>query len=78
MRVGEETGRLEESFFRISEYLHREKDTRTQIKSALRYPTFVMIAIAIAVAVINIFVIPAFARIVRQIWMWNYRGKPDY
>jgi len=63
VRVGEETGRLEESFFRISEYLNREKDTRSQIKSALRYPTFVMIAIAIAVAVINIFVIPAFAQL---------------
>lgn len=61
VKVGEETGRLEESFFRISEYLAREKDTRERIKAALRYPTFVIIAIAIAIAVINIFVIPAFA-----------------
>jgi MSHA biogenesis protein MshG len=61
VKVGEETGRLEESFFRISEYLAREKDTRERIKAALRYPTFVVVAIAIAIAVINIFVIPAFA-----------------
>ncbi len=61
VKVGEETGRLEESFFRISEYLAREKDTRERIKAALRYPTFVIIAIAIAIAIINIFVIPAFA-----------------
>ena len=61
VKVGEETGRLEESFFRISEYLSREKDTRERIKAALRYPTFVMVAIAIAIAIINIFVIPAFA-----------------
>jgi len=61
VKVGEETGRLEESFFRISEYLAREKDTRERIKAALRYPTFVIVAIAIAVAIINIFVIPAFA-----------------
>ena len=59
VKVGEETGRLEESFFRISEYLAREKDTRERIKAALRYPTFVIVAIAIAI--INIFVIPAFA-----------------
>jgi MSHA biogenesis protein MshG len=61
VKVGEETGRLEESFFRISEYLAREKDTRERIKAALRYPTFVIVAIAIAIAIINIFVIPAFA-----------------
>ncbi len=61
VRVGEETGRLEESFFRISEYLNREKETRERIKAALRYPIFVIVAIAIAIAIINIFVIPAFA-----------------
>ncbi len=61
VKVGEETGRLEDSFFRISEYLAREKDTREKIKAALRYPTFVIVAIAIAIAIINIWVIPAFA-----------------
>ena len=61
VKVGEETGRLEESFFRISEYLGREKETRERIKAALRYPSFVIVAIAIAIAVINIWVIPAFA-----------------
>jgi MSHA biogenesis protein MshG len=61
VRVGEETGRLEDSFFRISEYLSREKDTRERIKAALRYPTFVIIAIAIAIAIINIWVIPVFS-----------------
>lgn len=61
VKVGEETGRLEESFFRISEYLAREKETRERIKAALRYPTFVIVAIAIAIAIINIWVIPAFA-----------------
>lgn len=61
VRVGEESGRLEESFFRISEYLAREKDTRERIKAALRYPTFVIVAIAIAITIINIWVIPVFA-----------------
>lgn len=61
VKVGEETGKLEESFFRISEYLAREKETRERIKAALRYPTFVIIAIAVAIAVINIWVVPAFA-----------------
>lgn len=61
VKVGEETGRLEESFFRISEYLAREKDTRERIKAALRYPIFVIIAIAVAIGIINVKVIPAFA-----------------
>lgn len=63
VKVGEETGRLEESFFRISEYLAREKETRERIKAALRYPMFVIVAIAIAIGVINIWVIPAFAEL---------------
>jgi MSHA biogenesis protein MshG len=61
VKIGEETGRLEESFLRISEYLAREKETRERIKAALRYPMFVIVAIAIAITIINIWVIPAFA-----------------
>lgn len=61
--VGENTGRLDEAFLQISHYMEYDKETRMQIKSALRYPTFVIIAISIAIAVINIFVIPAFAKI---------------
>ena len=61
VRVGETTGRLEEIFEQLAFYLEREKHTREQVKSALRYPTFVLTAIAIAIVIINIFVIPAFA-----------------
>jgi MSHA biogenesis protein MshG len=38
-----------------------EKDTRRRISSAIRYPMFVLIAISIAIVVLNIFVIPVFA-----------------
>ena len=61
VRVGEETGRLDESFLRVTQYLEREKETRERIKTALRYPVFVIIAIGIALAIINIWVIPVFA-----------------
>ncbi|MDZ7735451.1 MAG: type II secretion system F family protein [Gammaproteobacteria bacterium] len=61
VRVGENTGRLEEAFQRISQYLELEKDTRQRVKAALRYPFFVLAAIAVAITIINIFVIPAFA-----------------
>ncbi|MHB1585501.1 MAG: type II secretion system F family protein [Acidiferrobacteraceae bacterium] len=63
VQVGETSGRLEEAFLQLAGYLDLEKTTRMRIKSALRYPTFVLVAIVIAVAVINIFVIPAFSRL---------------
>ncbi len=61
--VGETTGRLEEIFLRLFEHLEFQDYMRTQVKSALRYPTFVIIVMAVAVAVINLFVIPAFAKV---------------
>ena len=61
MHVGENTGNLDQAFLQLSEYLEREQETRKQIKSATRYPMFVMIAIVIALVVMNIFVIPTFA-----------------
>jgi len=63
IQVGENTGRLDESFLQISEYLELEKGTRDRIKAALRYPVIVIVAIAAAIAVINLFVIPAFAKV---------------
>ena len=63
VRIGENTGRLDEAFKSLAEYLDRERDTRARINSALRYPTFVVIAIGIAIGVINVMVIPQFARI---------------
>ncbi|MGZ5028217.1 MAG: type II secretion system F family protein [Methylobacter sp.] len=63
VRVGETTGMLDKVFMRLFDHLEFEKFMREQIKAALRYPTFVMIAMTVAVVVINIFVIPAFAKV---------------
>ncbi|HWR78561.1 MAG TPA: type II secretion system F family protein [Thiobacillus sp.] len=63
VRVGEATGRLDEIFLRMFEHLEFERETRARIKEALRYPTFVIIAMVVAVSVINVFVIPAFAKV---------------
>jgi MSHA biogenesis protein MshG len=63
VRVGEATGRLDEIFLRMFEHLEFERETRARIKEALRYPSFVLIAMAVAVSVINVFVIPAFAKV---------------
>lgn len=63
VQVGETTGSLQEVFLQLAVYLEREKDTRDQMKSATRYPIFVVAAIFIAIFIINLFVIPTFAKV---------------
>jgi MSHA biogenesis protein MshG len=63
VRVGEMTGKLTEVFLRLAEHLEFERDVRARIKQALRYPTFVIIAMLIAMVIINLFVLPVFARV---------------
>jgi MSHA biogenesis protein MshG len=62
VHVGENTGRLDEVFLQLSHHLERDLETRKRIASAFRYPIFVLVAIAAAVAIINLMVIPAFAK----------------
>lgn len=63
VRVGEMTGRLEEVFIRLFEHLEFERFMKEQVKSALRYPSFVVAAMVIAMFIVNIWVIPAFAKV---------------
>lgn len=59
--VGENTGRLEEVFSQLAEYIERNRKIVNNIKTALRYPSMVLIGIAVAIGIINFFVIPKFA-----------------
>ena len=63
VRVGEMTGKLTEVFLRLAQHLEFELDVRARIKQALRYPIMVIVAIALAMVVINMFVIPTFATV---------------
>ena len=63
VQVGELTGGLDEVFLRLYQHLEFEKEIRERIKAALRYPSFVLIAMAGALVVINLLVIPAFAKV---------------
>lgn len=63
VRVGEMTGLLEEILLRLFYHMEFQQFMRNQVKSALRYPTFVVIAMGIAITVINLMVIPAFAKV---------------
>ena len=62
VRVGEMTGRLDEVFLRLYDFFAFEKKMSDDIRAALRYPMFVMIALAAAMFIVNIVVIPAFAK----------------
>jgi MSHA biogenesis protein MshG len=57
------TGRLEEVFLRLFDHLEFDRDMRERVKTALRYPTFVVIAMVAAMVVVNVFVIPQFEKV---------------
>lgn len=63
IRVGEATGRLDEVLDRLAVHLDFERRSREKVKAAVRYPIFVIAALLVAVGVINLFVIPAFAKV---------------
>lgn len=64
--VGENTGQLDQAFRQLASYLELERETRKRIKQATRYPLFVLSAMAVALTVINLFVIPAFSKVFAQ------------
>jgi MSHA biogenesis protein MshG len=67
VRVGESTGTLESSFKRLAEYLTKDADMQERVKSAMRYPMIVTIAIAVAMGILTTFVIPHFAPLFRSL-----------
>ncbi|HXN10446.1 MAG TPA: type II secretion system F family protein, partial [Steroidobacteraceae bacterium] len=67
VRVGESTGTLDNSFLRLCEYLGQDQEVQDRVKSAIRYPIIVITFIAIATAVITVFVIPNFAPLFQQL-----------
>lgn len=63
VQVGEMTGMLDDTFMRLYEHMEFEREMNERIKTALRYPSFVVAAMGIAIVIINLFVIPAFAKV---------------
>ncbi len=67
IHVGENTGRLEDAFGKLIGHIEMERDTRNRMTQALRYPSFVLGAMAIAMFIINLFVIPQFAKVFAKV-----------
>jgi MSHA biogenesis protein MshG len=59
--VGENSGKLDVIFKQLADYLERDHGTLRSIQTALRYPSMVIVVMAIALAIVNYKVIPAFA-----------------
>lgn len=61
VHMGETTGHLDKAFHKLVDHLELERETRRRVSQALRYPISVMVAISIAMVIVNVFVIPNFA-----------------
>jgi MSHA biogenesis protein MshG len=66
VHMGEEAGRLEEAFKELGRHIERDHELARKVRAALRYPSIVIGAVVLAVAVVNVFVIPTFADVFRE------------
>ena len=67
IELGEQTGMLAESFRDLAEILSEILENRKKLKSATRYPIFILFAMSIAFIIVILFVIPPFKNIFAQL-----------
>jgi type IV pilus assembly protein PilC len=60
LRSAEATGDLDVVLMQLSRYIERDTEARRKIRSALTYPSLVMVMSAVTVGVLTIFVLPRF------------------
>jgi type IV pilus assembly protein PilC len=63
VEAGEQAGILDQLLDRLAVYMEKTEDIKSKIKSALMYPIAVVLVAFVVVAVIMIFVIPAFKEV---------------
>lgn len=61
VRAGEESGKLNESFLFLADYMDRDYELRQKIKKALTYPAFVVSTFILIMIAMFVFVIPKMA-----------------
>lgn len=66
VQAGEATGTLDTTFLSLFGHIEFDKRTRDSIKAAMRYPSFVIVAMSAAVVIVNIYVIPSFANVFKS------------
>ena len=66
IRVGEESSRLNEVWQMLLRQLEFDRQMRQRVSSVMRYPSFVLAALVVALLVFMLFVIPVFADIYKS------------
>lgn len=67
IHIGENTGRLDEAFEKLITHISLERETRNRVSQAMRYPIAVISAMVIAMFIVNLFVIPQFAKVFKKV-----------
>ena len=62
IKAGEAGGLLGEALERITDYMERSEELRESVRSALIYPTILLVVAAISVMVLLVFVVPQFSQ----------------
>ena len=63
VRAGEASGALQDTLKRLTEYLDRARELRSSVVNALIYPSIIIAAVVIALAILLIYVVPQFVPI---------------
>ena len=64
VKVGEETGKLNQAFLHLAEYLDRQYSLTSKAKSALIYPAFVILTFFVVMSLMFVVVIPKLSVII--------------
>lgn len=67
IELGENTGNMSESLTKLAEVLEEMMENAKKLKSAMRYPITVIVAIAIAFTILMMYVVPKFKEIFEKL-----------
>jgi type IV pilus assembly protein PilC len=63
LAVAEQSGNLETVLRQMADHVEKEAATRKKVKSALMYPAFISLVAFVVIAVLVLFIVPAFAKL---------------
>ncbi len=64
VKVGEETGKLDQTFLHLAEYLDRQYSLTSKTRNALIYPAFVIVTFVVVMTLMFVVVIPKLSSII--------------
>ena len=75
LRIGEETGRVDESLRFLADYYHKRVEQRRLVTGAISYPLIILVtAIVVLVFMITV-IVPMFEQCM-PVWVGNFRVSP--